>query len=90
MPQLQNYGYRAWAACVAEKVGTSGVDDLDQNQQAAPSPDAFYVEFAPARWSPDLAGFSLLISFLLAFAVIIRTIIMIILRIILRFKYRAA
>ncbi len=89
-PQLTSFGYRAWANCVAAQVGTSNITDLDQNNVPAPDPDAYYVEYAPARWSFDLAGISLLISLLLAFAIVLRLVLLVILKIVLKIKYRAA
>ena len=89
MPQLHNYGYRAWAACVANEVGISDVTTLTVNV-ATPDPDAYYVEFAPVRWSLDLAGISLLICIVLAIIIIVRLIFLIALRIILKIKYRTA
>ena len=89
MPQLQNYGYRAWASCVANEVGTADTSNLAANVPA-PDPDAYYVNFASVRWSLDPAGVSLLICLILLVAMIFRFIFMIILRITLRFKYRAA
>lgn len=61
-PELTNRGYRAWADCVANKVGSTGAYSLDANKQAAPDPDIYYIEYAPARWSIDLAGISLMIA----------------------------
>ncbi|MCL2037438.1 hypothetical protein FWG95_00285 [Candidatus Saccharibacteria bacterium] len=89
-PQLTSFGYRAWANCVAARVGTSEITDLDQNNVPPPDPDAYYIEYAPARWSPDLAGISLLISFLLVFVIVLRLVLLLILKLILKFKYRAA
>lgn len=89
MPQLRNYGYSAWANCIAERVGISEITDLDQNNQNPPDPDAFYVIFSSPRWSFDFAGISLLIVFLLIFAILFRLIFIIILRIILKIKYKS-
>jgi hypothetical protein len=88
MPQLQNYGYKAWAQCVASSVGISDVNSLNQNQQAPPDPDAFYVEFASARWSLDPAGILLFISVILVLIIIFRAIFAVILRIILLVRSR--
>ena len=89
MPQLHGYGYRAWANCVANAVGISDITTLDTNV-TPPDPNAYYVEFAPVRWSFDPAGISLLVCFILAIIIVLRLIFLIILRITLRLKYRAA
>ncbi len=89
MPQLRNYGYSAWASCVADHVGVvSGVPN--QKLPAAPDPDAYYVDFAPVRWSPDCAGFSVLICLILTLVVVVRLVMIIVLRAILKFRYRAS
>ncbi len=61
-PSLRRSGYRAWANCVAEKVGLSSVNSIYPDQKDLPDPDLFYVEFVPARLSFDLAGVCLVIS----------------------------
>jgi hypothetical protein len=76
-----------WAKCVADAVGVS---EVDITTEPLPSPDAYYVNYVPARWSLDPAGISLLICFALVAAVVFRLIFMSILKIILKFKYRAA
>lgn len=58
--ELTNYGYRAWANCVASTVGTNGTLNLAVFDDVAPDPDLFYVDYASPRWSLDLAGVSLL------------------------------
>jgi hypothetical protein len=87
-PQLFTYGYPAWASCIADKVGTSSVTDLNQNEQAPPDPDAYYVEYAPARWSFDAAGITVFICLMLIIVIVLRLIIAIILRVILKLKYK--
>lgn len=88
MPQLSNYGYRAWANCVANAVGLSDTTSLDQNKASLPDPDAYYVDFASARWSFDPAGITLFIAVILASIVILRTVGAIILTIAVRLRAR--
>ena len=64
--QFNNYGYRAWASCIATKVGVNTSATLTIADAAAPDPDLYYVDYAPARWSADLAGICLLLTVLLA------------------------
>lgn len=76
-PQLANYGYRAWASCVATKVGLNATTTLATADSAAPDPDLYYVEYAPARWSADLAGLSLLLFTVVAIVLIIELIVLV-------------
>jgi len=81
-------GSVARAKCISEKIGDSGVGGFET--PALPSAAAFYVNFASARISFDLAGISVLICLFLIIVIIFRLIFILILRIILKFKYRAA
>jgi len=85
--QIYPRGGTNWAKCVADSVGVS---EVDITTEPLPSPDAYYVSYVPARWSFDLAGFSMLICFLLTIAIILHLVFIIILKVILKFKYRAA
>jgi hypothetical protein len=102
IPEVENGDYQAamvrcrqsyprggtnWAKCVADSVGTS---EVNITTEPLPSPDAYYISYAPVRWSLDLAGISLLICVFLIFIIILRLIFILILKIILKFKYRAA
>lgn len=88
MPNLKSYGYASWAQCVAGAVGLSDINSLDQNNLPPPDPDAFYVDFASARWSPDLAGFSLLISAIIGLLIVFKVFSFLILRFIIVYKTR--
>lgn len=77
-PQLINYGYRAWASCVATKVGLNATTTLATANEVAPDPDLYYVEYAPARWSVDLAGISLLLFVVVIAVLVIKALILIV------------
>lgn len=81
-PELTNHGYRAWASCVANKVGANGVYSLDVNKQAAPDPDIYYIEYAPARWSVDLAGACLMVAVLALLILSIKLIVYLIMKLV--------
>lgn len=81
-------GSRARGACIASKIGSSGASGYTEAETI--SPDAYYVQYAPARWSPDAAGFAVLACMILIFIIVVRLVSLITLKIILRFKYRAA
>lgn len=59
--QLNSYGYRAWANCVANAVGTTPSTQATI-EEVAPDPDLYYVDYAAPRWSSDVAGWSLVIA----------------------------
>lgn len=59
---LRDYGYEAWANCVADKVGINNGATKQIATDVAPDPALFYVEYMPASLSFDLAGVTLLIS----------------------------
>ena len=82
-----NGGSRARAKCISEKIGASG--DSGYAEAESITPDAYYIEFSPTRWSLDAAGITLLVCFLLTLAIVLRLLTAIILRVILKFKYRA-
>jgi hypothetical protein len=88
MSQLSDYGYKAWASCVADTVGLSGATSLDQGQASLPDPSAYYVDFASVRWSCDPAGITLFIDVVLGIIIISRTIGTVILMIIVRLRAR--
>jgi uncharacterized integral membrane protein len=85
--QIYPRGGTNWAKCVADSVGVS---EVNITTEPLPSPDAYYVNYVPARWSFDPAGASVLACFLLGLTIIFRLIFILILKIILKFKYRAA
>lgn len=61
LPQYDNYGYRAWATCVATQMGLTAAQTLTIADDIAPDPDLFYVEYVSTRWSADPAGICLLL-----------------------------
>ena len=79
-------GSKARAKCIAERIGTSTVE---YSEPELITPDAFYVQYASARWSPDAAGFMVLLCFILTITIIVRIIAVVLLKIVLRFKYRS-
>lgn len=59
--QFSEYGYEAWASCVATKVNINPSVTLTIADEEAPDRDAYYVEYVSPVWSFDLAGVSLLL-----------------------------
>ena len=74
-PQLTNYGYQAWASCVATKVGLNATTSLATAEASAPDPDLYYVEYVPARWSGDLAGWSLVLIVVVTTVLVVKLLI---------------
>lgn len=87
-PQLTNYGYRAWASCVATKVGLNATTTLATADSVAPDQDLYYVEYASTRWSADLAGISLLLLLVILAVIAIKLLVLIIRKLINYFKKR--
>ena len=77
-PQLVNYGYRAWASCVATRVGLNSATTLAVADDVAPDPDLYYVDFAPARWSADPAGLCMLALIIILLVLIVKLLLAII------------
>ena len=77
-PQLVNYGYRAWASCVATRVGLNSATTLAVADDVAPDPDLYYVDFAPARWSADPAGLCMLALIIILLVLIVKLLLVII------------
>ena len=80
-------GSRARAQCITERIGSGG--ESGYSEAEAISPDAYYIEFSPTRFSLDAAGITLIICSLLTLAIALRLIAILVLRVILKFKYRA-
>lgn len=85
-PQRYSGGTRAWAQCIADRIGTTLVEE---EKVIAVSPYAYYVNFASPILSFDAAGITVLICYLLAFIIVLRLVMIAILHAILRLKYRA-
>lgn len=63
--------YQAYVQCVTDKAATNDGQDPVSSIKA-PSADFFRYNFTPPRWSPDLAGWGVLVSALLGILIILR------------------
>lgn len=79
-----------YVQCVVEKVGSMSPQSDPTAGLKLPKGEAYRINFASPLWTPDLAGFSVLICVLLVLAIIIRATSVIILRLLLRKHYRNA
>lgn len=71
-PQFANYGYEAWASCVATKVNVNPSATLNIADNVSPDRDLYYVEYVSPVWSFDLAGVSLVLLILVVIIIILK------------------
>lgn len=89
-PNLQTHGYSlAYQNCMMNELNKSG-QVMDPADIKFPSPTLYYYSFASPVWSPDFAGFSLLVSGILVVMIIGRLVTLLILRILLHRHYKSA
>ena len=89
-PNLQTHGYSlAYQNCMMNELDKAG-QVLDPADVKEPNQTLYYYSFASPAWSPDFAGFSLLVSALLAFAIVGRLFTLLILQILLHRRYKSA
>ena len=89
-PNLQTHGYSlAYQNCMMNELDKAG-QVMDPTDVKLPSPMLYYYSFASPVWSPDFAGFSLLVSALLALMIVGRLVTLLILRILLHRHYKSA
>lgn len=79
-----------YVQCVVEKVGSMSPQSDPTAGLKLPKAEAYRISFASPLWTPDIAGFAVLICVLLILAIIVRTTSVIILRLLLRKHYRNA
>lgn len=75
----------------------NALNDLSKNTSSSelsqpdlPNTELYRYEYASPAWSPDFAGWSIVVAGLILFMIIARLIAMVVLRILLRRRYRAA
>ncbi len=77
-----------YVACVAERVKTlSPSDDLTSGLKL-PKAESYRYDFASPKWSPDLAGFSVLFCLIVTSVIVIRIIVASILRLVLKHRFK--
>lgn len=87
-PNLQIHGYSlAYQNCMLEQLSKQGqvVDPASIN---LPNPALYRYSFSSPVWSPDFAGWSVLVSLLLAAAIVVRLAIWAALKLLLKRHYR--
>ncbi len=77
-----------YVQCINEKWSEyPSAENINYHFQA-PSTAPYYHTFVSPRWSPDYAGWSLLVTVIIALIIAVRFIILVILRILLKRRYR--
>ena len=85
-PQFSSYSTAYLQCFVAELEKHKGSNTLPTVEM--PNPALYRYGFISPLWSPDFAGFSVLITLLIAFVIVLRIIVLLTLRILLRHRYR--
>lgn len=86
-PQFSNYN-QGYVDCFAREYAKYAPGANPVSQVKMTDPDSYRFVFAPPFWSPDFAGFSLLVCAVLAVMIFVRLISLLILRMMLKHKYR--
>ncbi len=87
-PNLQTRGYsKAYQDCMLRELSREG-QVIDPAKIVLPSPLLYRYTFASPLWSPDFAGWSVLVALLLALAIVLRLAVLVLLRLMLRHHYK--
>lgn len=82
-------GYsQTYVQCVYERIAQLPAVDDPGEQPQLPNPALYRHNFASQGWSPDFAGWSLLLTGVIALLIVIRGIMYLVLRALLRARYR--
>lgn len=88
-PQFSGYS-QGYVECFAREYAAYAPGDSPVSQVKAPDPDKYRFVFAAPLWSPDFAGFSVLISLGIGLVIIARLLILGVLGLLLKRKYQDA
>jgi hypothetical protein len=87
-PNLQIHGYSlAYQNCMLEQLDKQG-QVVDPASITLPNPALYRYSFNSPLWSPDFAGWSVVVSLLLAVTIVVRAIAWIVLKLLLKRHYR--
>lgn len=87
-PNLQSHGYsKAYQDCMLRELSREG-QVVDPGTIKLPNPALYRYSFSGPMWSPDFAGWSVVVSVLLAAAIVVRLSIVLVLRLLLRHHYK--
>lgn len=77
-----------YVACVAERVKTLSPSTDPASGLKLPKAENYRYDFASPKWSPDLAGFSVLFCVIVTSVIVIRIIVASILRLVLKHRFK--
>lgn len=87
-PNLQIHGYSlAYQNCMLEQLDKEG-QVVDPSSITLPNPALYRYSFTSPVWSPDFAGWSVLVSLLIVALVVIRLVVWAVLKLLLKRRYR--
>lgn len=82
-------GYsQAYERCVVDQIESFKTSDTLSTEIQLPKPDQYRFSFATPLWSPDFAGFSVLICLFIIFVILARLVALGILKLILKIQHR--
>jgi hypothetical protein len=79
---------QAWVQCFAEELGKYPAAPDPAGQVTLPSADLYRYDFISPRWSPDFAGWSVLVCLVIVVMILARLLSLVILRLMLKKHYR--
>lgn len=79
----------AYVQCFADELAKYPPAEDPANQVDAPSADLYRHEYASPRWSPDFAGWSVLLCILIAVIILARLLTLLVLRIMLKWRHKS-
>ena len=86
-PNLQSHGYsQAYQDCMLRELSREG-QVLDPGSIKLPPPTLYRYSFAAPLWSPDFAGWSVLLSAAITLVIAVRLVVLVLLKIMLRRRY---
>lgn len=88
-PQFSGYN-QGYVDCFAREYAKYSPGSDPVSKVKMPDPDRYRFVFASPLWSPDFAGFSLLVCVLIILLIVGRTISLVVLRLLLRYRYQDA
>lgn len=87
-PDLQIHGYsKAYQDCMVRELSKEG-QVVDPTTIKLPNPALYRYSFSAPVWSPDFAGFSVLVSAVLVLAIFVRLAVLVTLHILLKQRYQ--
>lgn len=88
-PQFSGYS-QGYVECFAREYAKYAPGDDPVSQVSSPDPDKYRFVFASPLWSPDFAGFSLIMTIGIVFMIVGRLLMLAVLRLLLKSKYQDA